>query len=345
MQFIDEARITVTAGNGGPGCLSFRREKYIPRGGPDGGDGGDGGSVYIEVDSNLNTLSEFRYKRRFQAQNGRGGMGRSRRGRHGEDCVICVPPGTMVYDAETEQLLVDLVSDGQRLCVAQGGFHGLGNERFKSSINQAPRKITTGSAGEKRQLRLALSVLADVGLLGLPNAGKSTLLRTVSNAKPKVADYPFTTLVPQLGVVPVGMIDSFVMADIPGLIAGAAAGAGLGTRFLKHLNRTALLLHMVDITVGVEQALLDMAVIENEVAQYAQDLAHRPRWLVFNKIDALGDEAEMACAELVAALEWSQPWYMISALQKSSTERLCQDLMRQVLADSVAEGGDEPPVA
>lgn len=345
MQFIDEARITVTAGNGGPGCLSFRREKYIPRGGPDGGDGGDGGSVYIEVDINLNTLSEFRYKRRFQAENGRGGMGRSRRGRNGEDCVIYVPPGTMVYDAETEQQLVDLVSDGQRMCVAQGGFHGLGNERFKSSINQAPRKITTGSAGEKRQLRLALSVLADVGLLGLPNAGKSTLLRTLSNANPKVADYPFTTLVPQLGVVPVGMIDSFVMADIPGLIAGAAAGAGLGTRFLKHLNRTALLLHMVDMTAGVEQALLDMAVIEQEVAQYAQDLAHRPRWLVLNKMDALGDQAETVCAELVDRLGWSQPWYMISALQKSTTDRLCQDLMRQVLVGTKVSSEDESPTA
>jgi GTP-binding protein len=247
MKFVDEAVIEVAAGKGGSGCLSFRREKYIPKGGPDGGDGGDGGSVYLEADENLNTMVDYRYQRRFRAENGSPGQGRNCTGKSGEDLILKVPVGTTVIDVDTDEVLGDLSELGQRLKVAQGGFHGLGNTRYKSSINRAPRQTSPGSEGEKRRLKLELKLLADVGLLGMPNAGKSTLIRAISAAKPKVADYPFTTMVPNLGVVRVDPLRSFVVADIPGLIEGAAEGAGLGIRFLKHLTRNRLLLHLVDL--------------------------------------------------------------------------------------------------
>ncbi|WP_058442665.1 Obg family GTPase CgtA, partial [Legionella brunensis] len=281
MKFVDEAVIKVEAGNGGHGCLSFRREKFVPRGGPDGGDGGDGGSVFLEASSDLNTLVDFRYQRHYKAQNGQSGMGGNCTGKKGEDLVILVPVGTMVFDIDTGELLGDINEAGERLLVAQGGFHGLGNTRYKSSVNRAPRQTTQGTLGEARHLRLELRVLADVGLLGLPNAGKSTLIRAVSSAKPKVADYPFTTLHPALGVVSVASHKSFVMADIPGLIEGAAEGAGLGHRFLKHLSRTCVLLHVIDIAPIDESNPIDSAkAILNELAEYDPELLDKPRWLV-----------------------------------------------------------------
>ena len=328
MAFIDEVKIHVAAGKGGDGCLSFRREKYIPRGGPDGGDGGDGGSVYLQATNAVNTLADFRYKRSFKAENGRPGAGRSRAGNKGADCIIYVPVGTIIRDEATNTMLGDLVNDKDKLCVARGGFHGLGNERYKSSINRSPRQTSTGSAGEEFDLYMELQLLADVGLLGLPNAGKSTLVRAVSAATPKVADYPFTTLQPSLGVVSVGLSNSFVIADIPGLIEGAASGAGLGTKFLKHLSRTSMLLHVVDISGEIESIVQDFAVIVGEINKYHPDLAARDRWLVLNKIDVLPeDEREAKCAAVVDAVKWQGRWSMVSAAAKFGTERLCQDLM------------------
>ncbi len=329
MKFVDEASITVQAGNGGDGALSFRREKYIPFGGPDGGDGGDGGSVYLRVDSGLNTLADFRYQRQFKAARGQNGMGRQRTGSSGEDLYIKVPLGTVVYDADTGELIGDLIEEGQTLLVAQGGFHGLGNTRFKSSTNRAPRQFTQGSAGEERVLRLELQVLADVGLLGLPNAGKSTFIRAVSAARPKVADYPFTTLYPNLGVVRTGIGQSFVVADIPGLIEGAAEGTGLGIQFLKHLSRTRLLLHLVDVSSDAMGGSVvdDIRVIERELANYSPELAARERWLVFNKIDLLpAGELAAFCNAVQEAIGWSGPVFRISAINADG----CQALTRQV---------------
>ena len=329
MKFVDEASIEVQAGRGGNGCLSFRREKYIPKGGPDGGDGGDGGSVFLLADAALNTLVDFRYQRRYQAQNGASGKGRECTGSSGDDLYIKVPVGTTAIDEETLEVIGDLTEAGQQLMVARGGWHGLGNTRFKSSVNRAPRQTTKGTEGEQRQLRLELKVLADVGLLGLPNAGKSTFIRSVSAAKPKVADYPFTTLVPNLGVVRIQKHRSFVVADLPGLIEGASEGAGLGIRFLKHLTRTRLLLHLVDVcpfdgSDPVEQA----RIIADELEAFSPTLAKRERWLVLNKTDLLTEsEGEERCQQIVEALNWQGPCYFISALNGLGTDRLVQNIM------------------
>ncbi len=329
MKFIDEVKIKIAAGNGGSGCVSFRREKFIPKGGPDGGDGGDGGSVYLLADPQINTLVDFRYRRAYRAENGQPGMGSNRTGKSGEDLYVRVPAGTMVYDDETGELMGDLVEPGQALLVARGGFHGLGNVRYKSSVNRAPRQSTKGSAGEARTLRLELKLLADVGLLGLPNAGKSTLIRAVSAARPKVAAYPFTTLYPQLGVVSVSAHRSFVIADIPGLIAGAAEGAGLGIRFLKHLSRTRLLLHIIDVLPVDGQDPVDGAQqIVAELARFDAKLAAKPRWLVLNKIDLLApQQVDAVCDEIVAGLDWSGPVYRVAAISKKGMTRLTGDIM------------------
>lgn len=329
MKFVDEAKIEVQAGKGGDGCLSFRREKFIPRGGPDGGDGGEGGSIYFEANPHVNTLSDFRYKRHLKAQNGQPGMGRLRTGKSGEDLIVPVPLGTMIYDADTEELIGDLTKAGEQICVAQGGKHGLGNATFKSSVNRAPRKITYGEPGESRRLRLELKVLADVGLLGMPNAGKSTFIRAVSEAKPKVADYPFTTLHPHLGVVRIEEMKSFVIADIPGLIEGASEGVGLGTQFLKHLSRTKVLLHMVDIAPMEETSPIEaIHAIFKELKHFSPTLAEKERWLVFNKIDLLSEEeAHQRIDSIVKELKWKGPVYKISAISKKGTRELCLDLM------------------
>ena len=312
MKFVDEAEITVQAGNGGHGALSFRREKYIPRGGPDGGDGGRGGSVYMVATEGLNTLADFRFVRHYQAKGGETGGGKVKTGQGGEDLVIKVPVGTLVYDSQTEELIADLDEVDAKITVAKGGDGGLGNTTFKSSTNQAPRKITKGRPGDARTLRLEMKVLADVGLLGLPNAGKSTFLRSVSQATPKVANYPFTTLHPELGVVSLGIGSSFVIADIPGLIEGASEGAGLGIQFLRHLARTKLLLHIVDIApYGDEEANLakDITTIVGELNQYSEqagaELDQLDRWLVINKTDVVLDEdRERIVDDLLKELAW-----------------------------------------
>lgn len=342
MKFVDEASIRVFAGNGGNGAMSFRREKYVARGGPDGGDGGDGGSVIMEADDALNTMVDYRFVRSYRADNGKGGSGRNCTGRSGDDLILRVPVGTTVIDEDSQEILGDLSEVGQQLKVAQGGFHGLGNTRFKSSTNRAPRQTTPGSEGEQRSLKLELKVLADVGLLGLPNAGKSTLIRAVSSAKPKVADYPFTTLVPNLGVVKVDSHRSFVIADIPGLIEGASEGAGLGIRFLKHLTRNRILLHIVDMAPfdGVEPADAALSIIR-ELERFSPTLAARPRWLVLNKIDMI-DEDELAERReaLLAALDWQGPVYEIAAISGEGTDRICQDMMVLLEEQSAAEAAD-----
>lgn len=329
MKFVDEVAITVKAGDGGNGCMSFRREKFIPKGGPDGGDGGDGGSIFLEADVNLNTLVDYRYTRRFNAKRGENGRGSDCTGAKGEDMVLPVPVGTTVIDAGTQEIIGDLTEAGQRLLVAQGGFHGLGNTRFKSSVNRAPRQTTQGSLGDLRDLKLELKVLADVGLLGLPNAGKSTFIRSVSAAKPKVADYPFTTMVPNLGVVDVGQLRSFVIADIPGVIAGAADGAGLGTRFLKHLSRTRLLLHLVDMApLDQSDPVEAVETILHELGKFSPSLTLRERWLVLNKCDQLlEDEQQTILDDVVERLEWEGPVYVISASERQGTAELAKDVM------------------
>ncbi|MDU8502715.1 Obg family GTPase CgtA [Pseudomonas syringae] len=330
MKFVDEVSIRVKAGDGGNGCMSFRREKFIENGGPNGGDGGDGGSIFMVADVNLNTLVDYRYTRHFDAERGSNGGSADCTGRKGEELVLRVPVGTTIIDATTQEIIGDLTKDGQRLMVAQGGWHGLGNTRFKSSTNRAPRQTTPGKPGDQRDLKLELKVLADVGLLGLPNAGKSTFIRSVSAAKPKVADYPFTTLVPNLGVVSVDRWKSFVVADIPGLIEGASDGAGLGIRFLKHLARTRLLLHLVDMAPLDESSAPDAAeVIVNELEKFSPSLAERDRWLVLNKCDQiLEEEQEARKQEIVDRLEWAGPVYVISAIAKEGTEQLTRDIMR-----------------
>jgi GTP-binding protein len=329
MKFVDEAGIQVQAGKGGNGALSFRREKYIAKGGPDGGDGGDGGSVWLEADYAVNTMVDYRYQRNYRADGGQSGSGRNCTGRKGDDLILKVPVGTTVIDDDTHEVLGDLKTAGQRLKVAQGGFHGLGNIRYKSSTNRAPRQTSPGSEGEMRNLRLELKVLADVGLLGLPNAGKSTFIRAVSSAKPKVAGYPFTTLVPNLGVVKVQAHRSFVIADIPGLIPGASEGAGLGIRFLKHLTRTRLLLHIVDMAPfdGSDPADSVRAIIE-ELARFSPTLHQRDRWLVLNKMDLVPeDEREARCQQVVDSLGWTGPVYSIAAISKIGVEPVCGDIM------------------
>ena len=330
MKFVDEAEITVVAGKGGDGSASFRREKYIPFGGPDGGDGGRGGSVYLVGNSGLNTLVDFRHARRFKADNGEGGSGRQKTGRSGADIYIAVPLGTEVQDAEYGDSMGDVTEDGQELLVAKGGKGGLGNVHFKSSTNRAPRKTIPGAPGEERTLHLELKVLADVGLLGFPNAGKSTLISKVSAARPKVADYPFTTLHPNLGVVRIDVDQSFVIADIPGLIEGAAEGQGLGTQFLKHLQRTRLLLHLVDMSPAAIEPdpATQVRKLEGEMGRHDQALLEKPRWLVFSKADLLPeDEAREKAEETVRALGWSNPWYLISSVSGSGTDQLMKDVM------------------
>ncbi|MCQ4254387.1 Obg family GTPase CgtA [Stutzerimonas stutzeri] len=346
MKFVDEVSIFVKAGDGGNGMMSFRREKFIEKGGPNGGDGGDGGSVYLEADENLNTLVDYRYTRRFNAQNGQKGGSTDCTGAKGEDLVLPVPVGTTIIDAATQEIMGDLTKPGQRLLVAQGGWHGLGNTRFKSSTNRAPRQTTPGKPGDARDLKLELKVLADVGLLGLPNAGKSTFIRSVSAAKPKVADYPFTTLVPNLGVVSVGRYKSFVIADIPGLIEGAAEGAGLGIRFLKHLARTRLLLHLVDMAPLDGSDPADAAeVILHELERFSPALTQRDRWLVLNKADQLlEDEREQRVRQVVERLDWKGPVFVISALESEGTEALSQAIMRY-LDERTVRIAEEPDYA
>jgi len=333
MKFVDEATVSVQAGNGGHGCLSFRREKFIEKGGPDGGDGGDGGSVYLVANDGVNTLADFRVTRKFKAGNGQPGSGRNKTGKSGDDLEVIVPCGTIVNDVDTYEIFGDLTDDGQRLMVAEAGRGGYGNTRFKSSTNRAPRKTTQGTPGERRHLKLELKLLADVGLLGLPNAGKSTLIRAMSAARPKVADYPFTTLHPNLGVVWVGPLQSFVMADIPGLIEGAAEGAGLGIQFLKHLQRTKLLLHLVDIAPidpGADP-VKDFRAIEQELASFSDDLSDKPRWLVLNKIDLLKeDDLVQRRRDLLDDLGWDGPVFETSAATSAGTEKLAQAVMREL---------------
>ena len=345
MKFVDEAFIRVEAGDGGSGCVSFRREKYIPKGGPDGGDGGDGGSIYLLSDTNLNTLVDFRYQRVHRAESGHRGMGKEMRGRGGHDLVLRVPVGTRVFDEETGESIGELLGPGERLLVARGGFHGIGNARYKSSTNRAPRQFSPGTPGERRDLHLELILLADVGLLGFPNAGKSSLIRRVSSARPKVADYPFTTLYPNLGVVRLARGRSFVIADIPGVIEGAAEGAGLGIQFLKHLARTRLLLHLVDIAPldESEDPAAQVQKIEAELAAFGGDLAAKERWLVLNKCDRL-DAAALAGrrARLLDALGWAAPVYECSALTGAGTAVLMEDLMRR-LETLKAESGEAHP--
>ncbi len=342
MKFVDEATIRTQAGNGGSGALSFRREKYVERGGPDGGDGGHGGSVYLVADESINTLADFRVARKFRAESGRGGAGRNMTGKSGEDLNVHVPRGTVIHDVDTGELIGDLTDDGQRIKVADGGQGGQGNARFKSSVNRAPRKTTPGTQGEGRHLALELKLLADVGLVGMPNAGKSTLIRSMSAAKPKVADYPFTTLHPNLGVVSVGRLQSFVMADIPGLIEGAAEGAGLGIQFLKHLQRTKLLLHLVDIApidLDADPAIAFRA-IEGELKKFSAELSGKTRWLVINKVDLLAeDDLEVAREMLLGEIDWDGPVFLVSAETGEGTDELGQAIMRELEEMDQVESG------
>jgi len=344
MKFVDEATIRVQAGNGGHGCLSFRREKYVERGGPDGGDGGHGGSVYLVADSSLNTLADFRVARKFRAATGQGGAGRNKTGKSGNDLDVMIPCGTVVQDVDTGELICDLVEDGQRQKVSEGGRGGQGNTRFKSSITRAPRKFTNGTPGEARHPMLELKVLADVGLLGLPNAGKSTLITAMSQAKPRIADYPFTTLHPNLGVVRVGQLQSFVMADVPGLIEGASDGAGLGIRFLKHLQRTRLLLHLVDIAPLDENVdpAESVKAIAKELGNFSTDLAEMPRWLVINKTDLVASDvlAERR-SKLLADLDWKGAVFEVSAATGEGTDELGQAVMRKL--ELIKEEADALP--
>ena len=343
MKFVDEATIKVFAGNGGSGCLSFRREKFIPKGGPDGGDGGDGGSIFLEAKTELNTLIDFRYTRSFKAESGSQGSGSDCTGSKGDDLYISVPVGTIVTVTETGEIIGDLTFPEQKLLVAKGGFHGLGNTRFKSSRNRTPRQTTPGKEGESREIKLELSLLADVGLLGLPNSGKSTLVQTVSAARPKVADYPFTTMVPNLGVVRLDSERSFVIADIPGVIKGASDGAGLGMRFLKHLTRTKLILHLVDIS-PLDGSSPKHAVeeIERELEKFSPTLATEHRWLVVNKADLLSnDEHERVLKELIADLQWKGRFFLISGATGLGMELLCNSIYSHI--DNLREKEESNP--
>lgn len=336
MKFVDEANINVKAGDGGSGCVSFRREKYIEFGGPDGGDGGDGGSVFLQADKSLTTLSDFRHSRFYEAKRGENGASRNMTGRRGDDIIVPVPIGTIIYDETTNEIIGDLTKDGDKIKVAQGGFHGLGNLRYKSSVNRAPRQSKPGSEGDLRTLKLEMKVLADVGLLGLPNAGKSSLITNLSSARPRIADYPFTTLYPNLGVVRINVNQSFVIADIPGLIEGAAEGAGLGIQFLKHLSRTSLLLHLVDIA-PMDQAdpVESVRILEKELEKYSDELKDRERWLVINKIDLLpSDEIQPIYDDIIERLNWTGPVFQISAVTGMGTQELANKIMQYL--DDVA---------
>ena len=344
MKFVDEATITVSGGRGGHGCASFRRERFVAKGGPDGGDGGDGGSVYLIAHKNTNTLADFRYTRSFAAERGAEGGGSQCTGRSGKDLHIQVPMGTQVFDVATDEFIGDLTKDEQLLLVAKGGFHGLGNTRFKSSTNRAPRKTTQGTDGEVRELRLELKLLADVGLLGMPSVGKSSLITAVSDARPKIADYPFTTLHPNLGVVRVGALQSFVMADLPGLIEGAAEGHGLGIQFLRHLSRCRLLLHMVDIGLFtdfdevIDKVIDQFETIEAELFAYGDSVKQKDRWLVVNKIDLIPqEEAQDILNTICDKLEWKQPKYIISAAANINLTSLTQDIMNYLQRDEDEE--------
>lgn len=343
MKFVDEAAILATAGDGGNGCVSFRREKYIPRGGPDGGDGGDGGDVWLLADENLNTLIDYRFEKNFRAERGQNGQSRDCTGKRGKDIIIKVPVGTRVLDSGTNEVMGDMTRHAQRLMVAKGGFHGLGNTRFKSSVNRAPRQKTDGTKGEIREIQLELMLLADAGMLGLPNAGKSTFIRAVSAAKPKVADYPFTTLVPSLGVVRMDNEQSFVVADIPGLSEGAADGAGLGIRFLKHLERCRVLLHLIDLAPVDESDPVENArIIITELERYSENLAAKPRRLVFNKADLLDPEEAAARAQAIAeALHWEGEHYLISAANRDGVKALCWDVMAFINAHPKEQAAPE----
>lgn len=349
MKFVDEATIKVEAGDGGNGIVSFWREKFVTKGGPDGGDGGDGGDIYIEADENLNTLIDYRFQRFYAAERGDNGRGGNCTGKRGKDKVLRVPVGTRAVDIHTNEVVGEVTTHGKKLMVAKGGWHGLGNTRFKSSVNRAPRQKTMGTKGEVRELRLELLLLADVGMLGLPNAGKSTFIRSVSAAKPKVADYPFTTLIPSLGVVSVVPEKSFVVADIPGLIEGAADGAGLGIRFLKHLERCRVLLHMIDLLpIDQSDPVQNALTIIDELEQYSEKLAGKPRWLVFNKIDLLPEEeAQEKIDQILDALGWEDQYFTISAINKQGTKELCykladfmENLPREVESESEEESVD-----
>jgi GTPase len=345
MKFVDEARIKVQAGNGGRGCVSFRREKFVPFGGPDGGDGGDGGSVTLRALNGINTLADFRIVRTFRADNGQPGGGRDMTGRGGSDTLISVPAGTVVRDSETKEVLGDLTTAGMELLVAKGGRGGWGNQRFKSSKNRSPRQFGPGLPGETRELELELKVIADVGLLGLPNAGKSTLISAVSAARPKIADYPFTTLYPNLGVISCGNQRSFVMADIPGLIEGAADGAGLGIRFLKHLQRTRVLLHLVDILPVDPNAdpVRDARSIVGELGKFSADLLDKPRWLVLNKSDLLPeDEARAKAIGIAVALKYRGPAFLISGVSGAGTRDLTEAVMRFLETSEAPAQGNLP---
>ncbi len=335
MRFVDEVKIDVQAGKGGPGCLSFRREKCIPNGGPDGGDGGDGGHVFVKADHNINTLIDYRYTRQFKAQNGHHGSGANCTGARGEDLSLAVPVGTLIFDESTEELIGEVTRHEQIMMIARGGQHGLGNTRFKSSTNRAPRQTTPGTPGESRTIRFELRLLADVGLLGFPNAGKSTLIRASSAARPKVADYPFTTLYPNLGVVKVGEGQSFVMADIPGIIEGAAEGAGLGLRFLKHLERTQIVLHLIDISSqDLDKIAKDAKILLKELEKFSENLADKERWLVFNKMDTMLPEESAALVKSLSRRlkKKDQPMFLISGETGEGVPKLLQALMVRLLA-------------
>lgn len=330
MKFVDETKIKVSAGAGGNGCLSFRREKFIPFGGPDGGDGGDGGDIYLLADTQVNTLIDFRYKRNYRAERGEPGRGRLCSGARGQDLIIHVPVGTEAWDDDTDELIGDLTQDGDKLLVAKGGWHGLGNARYKSSINRAPRQTSDGTPGEERTLRLEMKLLADVGLLGLPNAGKSTFISQVSAAQPKIANYPFTTLYPNLGVVTLKDVRSFVIADVPGLVEGAAEGAGLGIQFLRHLTRTRLLLHLVDMApVDVKQDPVDsVRIINRELERYSDTLGSQEQWLLLNKMDLVPEDIrDELCEEMISRLNWKGKVFRISGQSGEGCDKVCDEIM------------------
>lgn len=336
MKFVDEVKITVKAGNGGSGSASFRREKFVAFGGPDGGDGGHGGNIILEGDQGLNTLVDFRHKRRFDAQNGESGKGRQMYGRGGNDLIIKVPTGTEVYDLETDQKLGDITTHQQQLVIAQGGKGGLGNMHFKSSVNRAPKQFTSGEQGELREIKLELKVLADVGLLGFPNAGKSTFVNAISKARPKIAGYPFTTLYPALGVVPVDADTSFVVADIPGIIEGAAEGAGLGIQFLKHLQRTGLLLHLIELPAfeGMSDPVEQFHQLSEELVKFSEHLREKQRWLVFTKADVTtAADAEELAAAYAKAIGWQGKYYLISSINKTGLKELINDIAAHLFSE------------
>ena len=326
MKFIDEASIIVTAGNGGNGCISFRREKYLPKGGPDGGDGGDGGDVYFIADKNLTTLVDFRFKKKIKATNGKNGKNRNCTGQRGKDALIKVPIGTRIINSYTNEIICNMFYHAQKIMIVKGGYHGLGNTHFKSSINRTPRKKTMGKPGEERNLYLELILLADVGMLGLPNVGKSTFVSVISKVKTKISDYPFTTLIPHIGVVKIDFNRKFIVADIPGLIKGAAEGIGLGIRFLKHLEHCSLLLHMIDIS--QINLVENFHVISLEIKKYSDFLFKKHRWLVFNKIDTLKEyEIELYIKEIIRTIKWTDKYYCISSINYNGISELCSDIM------------------